>query len=95
MSEFGGFKWVIPEDRAQTPVSWGYGSSPTSEEDFYHRFQAVCAVLLDNPLMFGYCYTQLTDVFPELNGIFTFDRRSKFDAARLRAIQTRRAAIEG
>ena len=45
--------------------------------------------------MFGYCYTQLTDIYPELNGIYTFDRRLKFDAARLKAIQTRRAAIEG
>ncbi len=95
VSEFGGFKWVLPEDRDKQAETWGYGGSPTSEEDFYHRFQAVCDVLLDNPLMFGYCYTQLTDVFPELNGIYTFDRRSKFDAARLKAIQTRRAAIEG
>ena len=84
VSEFGGFKWVLPEDRALQAETWGYGGSPTSEEDFYHRFQAVCDVLLDNPLMFGYCYTQLTDVFPELNGIYTFDRRPKFDAARLK-----------
>ena len=66
----------------------------SSLEDFYARFEAVCNVLLDNPLMFGYCYTQLTDIYPELNGIYTFDRQAKFDAARLKAIQTRRAAIE-
>ena len=44
--------------------------------------------------MFGYCYTQLTDVYPEENGIYTFDRGQKFDGARLRAIQERAAAIE-
>jgi hypothetical protein len=44
--------------------------------------------------MFGYCYTQLTDVFQEQNGIFFFDRKPKFDLARLRRIQTRVAAIE-
>jgi hypothetical protein len=44
--------------------------------------------------MFGYCYTQLTDVFQEQNGIFRFDRRPKFDLARLAAIQGRSAAIE-
>ena len=44
--------------------------------------------------MFGYCYTQLTDIPPELNGIYTYDRRLKFDAARLKAIQTKQAAIE-
>ena len=45
--------------------------------------------------MFGYCYTQLTDVYQEQNGIYTFDRQSKFDLDRIRAIQQRLAAIEG
>jgi beta-glucuronidase len=44
--------------------------------------------------MFGYCYTQLTDVFQEHNGIYYFDRRPKFDLERIRRIQARRAAIE-
>jgi hypothetical protein len=44
--------------------------------------------------MFGYCYTQLTDVFQEQNGIYTFDRKHKFDLPRLRTIQGRTAAIE-
>ena len=51
-------------------------------------------MLLDNPHMFGYCYTQLTDVYQEQNGIYTFDRRAKFDLERLRRIQGRAAAIE-
>jgi hypothetical protein len=50
--------------------------------------------LLDDPLMFGYCCTQLTDTFQERNGIYRFDRSAKLDVARLRAIQTRRAAYE-
>ena len=63
-------------------------------DEFYARFAALCDALLDDPRMFGYCYTQLTDVFQEQNGIFRFDRRPKFDAARLAAIQARTAAIE-
>ena len=89
VSEFGGFKWN-PDDAS----SWGYGSAPTSLEDLHYRFQVVCDVLLDNPHMFGYCYTQLTDIYPEENGIYTFDRKPKFDIARIHAIQTRKAAIE-
>ncbi len=81
VSEFGGFKWN-PHDARQErrgepeerTTSWGYGSDPTSLEDFYRRFEAVCDVLLDNPSMFGYCYTQLTDIYPEENGIYAFDR---------------------
>ena len=95
VSEFGGFKWVMESEQALADTSWGYGGGPTTLDDFYRRFGDVCDILLDNPHMFGYCYTQLTDIYPELNGIYTFDRRPKFDAARLKAIQTRRAAIEG
>ncbi len=82
------------EEDHDKSTAWGYGGNPTSSEDFYRRFGAVCETLLDNPYMFGYCYTQLTDIPPELNGIYTFDRRLKFDAARLRAIQGKQAAIE-
>lgn len=90
VSEFGGFKWSVEK----ASDSWGYGSAPTSLDDFYYRFEAVCNILLDNPYMFGYCYTQLTDIFPEENGIYTFDRQSKFDLPRIKAIQERIAAIE-
>ena len=84
---------VDPVASAGDP-SWGYGSRPATVEEFYARFEGLCRVLLDDPRMFGYCYTQLTDVYQEQNGVFTFDRRAKFAAARLHAAQSRRAAIE-
>ena len=34
----------------------------------------------------GYTYTQLTDVEQEQNGIFTYDRKPKFDAEKLKSI---------
>jgi beta-galactosidase/beta-glucuronidase len=101
VSEIGGFKWnPNTETRSaeanlkERKTSWGYGSDPASVEEFYARFAAICDVMIDNPYLFGYCYTQLTDIFPEENGIFSFDRTAKFDIARLRDIQTRTAAIE-
>lgn len=92
VSEFGGI-WWNPE-AAKGEDSWGYGDRPKSVEEFYERFKGLCDVLLDDPNMFGYCYTQLTDVFQEQNGIFHFDRREKFDMDRIRAAQIRQAAIE-
>ena len=74
--------------------SWGYGERVQNIDEWYARFEGLCAVLLDDPSMFGYCYTQLTDVFQEQNGIFYFDRQGKFDLERLRLIQGRQAAIE-
>ena len=63
-------------------------------EEFYRRFEGLVDALLDDPGMFGYCYTQLTDTFQEQNGIYDFDRREKFDLERLRKIQSRLAAYE-
>ena len=92
VSEFGGIWWN--PDAKPGDFSWGYGDRPKSIDEFYDRFEKLCAVLLDNPRMFGYCYTQLTDVYQEQNGIYRFDRSTKFDMARIRAAQTRHAAIE-
>jgi hypothetical protein len=44
--------------------------------------------------MFGFCYTQLTDIEQEQNGIYFYDRAAKYDVARLRAINQRPAAYE-
>jgi hypothetical protein len=97
-SEFGGI-WWNPEAAAaaagnDTTESWGYGQRVKDEADFYDRFAGLVDVLLDNPLMFGYCYTQLTDVFQEENGIYRFDRSTKLDVPRIQKIQTRAAAFE-
>ncbi len=88
LSEFGGIPWTAGDN------SWGYGRQPKSMEEFYQRFEGQCAALLSNPGMFGYCYTQLTDVFQEQNGIFTFDRKPKFELERIRAAQSGPAAVE-
>jgi len=50
--------------------------------------------MLDNPRMFGYVYTQLYDIWPENNGIYTFDRKPKFDIGIMHEINTKKAAIE-
>ncbi len=50
--------------------------------------------LLDNPRMFGFCYTQLTDIEQEQNGIVFYDRQLKYDLEKLKAINAREAAYE-
>lgn len=97
-SEFGGI-WWNPEAAAAAAgndnrESWGYGQRVADEEAFYSRFAGLVDALLDNPLMFGYCYTQLTDVFQEENGIYRFDRSGKLDVPRIQSVQTRQAAYE-
>jgi len=98
VSEYGGI-WWNPEAAADVSgaarnESWGYGQRVRSEQEFFERFDGLTSVLLENPLMFGYCYTQLTDVFQEQNGIYRFDRSEKFRMDRIRATQSRPAAFE-
>ena len=92
VSEFGGIWWN--PDVGDDEDSWGYGTRPRDLEEFYDRFEQLCAILLEDVNMFGYCYTQLTDIYQEQNGIYKFDRSLKFDLARIRAAQQKPAAIE-
>ena len=87
MSEFGGIGWATHGN------GWGYGVPKTLEE-FYTRFEGLCNALLDNTAYFGFCYTQLTDVEQEQNGLYTYDRKPKFDPERISAIVSRTAAFE-
>ena len=78
----------------QDKNSWGYGNAPKTEEEFIARYKGLTDVLLDNKNMFGFCYTQLYDIEQEQNGLYTYDRRPKFDPAIFKAINERKAAIE-
>ena len=90
VSECGGINWDLDED---TPA-WGYGQAPKTKEEYLERFKGLMDAMLDCPYLFGFCYTQLTDVFQEKNGVYAFDRREKFPAASLKAVISRPAAIE-
>ena len=90
VSEYGGIKWVIGEDLS----AWGYGVSVKSEEEFLTRLKGLTDVLLDNKDIFAYCYTQLTDVEQEQNGLLTYERKFKFPPEIINPIFSRKAAIE-
>ena len=72
----------------------GVWQPPDSIEEVYRRIEGLTAVLISHPHIAGYCYTQLTDIEQEQNGIYTYDRRPKFDATRLRTAFAAPAAIE-
>jgi len=88
VSEYGGIAWNAGEN------GWGYGEGPKTEEEFLSRLKGLTDVLLENPYMFGFCYTQLTDVEQEQNGLYTYDRKPKFEQKRIYPIFAKKAAIE-
>ena len=84
IDEYGGIKWIVGKEFASN--SWGYGQGPRSLEEFYSRLAGLTDVILQVPYMSGYCYTQLTDVEQEQNGIYNYDRTPKFDMKRINEI---------
>ena len=89
LDEFGGTKWVGEKRRDEDGGDWGYGEGPRTLEEFYQRLEALVETVLGLDHCCGYCYTQLTDVEQECNGIFRYDRSEKFDLDRIRAIFSR------
>ena len=95
MSEYGGIRVELKDfEENDREKAWGYGNAATSLEEFYARYDGLTTALIDCPKMIGFCYTQLTDVEQELNGIFRYDRTKKFDSEILYKINTKKAAIE-
>lgn len=93
VSEYGGIRWQGIQEESDSGQSWGYGMVKT-QEDFLHRYKGLTDVLLDNPCISGFCYTQLTDIEQEQNGLYFADRTPKLDPKQIFAINSRKAAIE-
>lgn len=83
IGEFGGMLWTgAHKDKA----SWGYGKTITSEEGFYERLEGFMDAIANAKEVTGFCYTQLTDIEQEKNGIYYYDRRPKLDMKRIKTI---------
>jgi len=96
VDEYGGTHWSIafskqkpdPGDRVW---EWGKGKQAEVIENLIEK---LTKILLENPNVSGFCYTQLTDVEQEINGIYTYDRKLKYNATRLKKIFGAPAAVE-
>ena len=83
VDEFGGLPWIKPEERS---TSWGYGSNINTLDEFYQILEKEVDALKACKHVVGFCYTQITDVEQEKNGIYYYDRTPKFDAEKLKSI---------
>jgi len=82
LTEFGGIAY-----RKDAAEGWGY-TTAGDEADFLRRLDEVMRAVRESPVLQGWCYTQLTDVEQEINGVLTYDRKAKADIATLRGIFT-------
>lgn len=85
LSEFGGIAYPLPG--SPVPVdAWGYAGVEKSPEASLERLRSLYIGIRQIPQIMGICYTQLTDVEQEINGLLTYDRKPKFDSKVLREI---------
>ncbi len=81
-SEFGGI--------AFDGDGWGYGKQVCDEKSFLERFDSVVTAIKKLDYCCGYCYTQVTDVEQEKNGLMDMERNFKVDPQALQEINLRR-----
>ena len=72
MSEYGGI--ALNSDKG-----WGYGKQVTDENEYLKRFESLTKAIRKTDYIAGYCFTQLTDVQQEINGLVDENRKDKFN----------------
>ena len=67
---------------------WGYTSA--SQQGFIDEYARVIGAIYESEIINGFCYTQLTDVEQETNGLLTKDHQYKFDPEEIKKINDRK-----
>lgn len=73
ISEFGGTAFV----NEAVGAKWGYGDGVKNLDEYVDRLRGLIRAIDSIPFIGGYCYTQLSDVYHEVNGLTEFDRTPK------------------
>jgi len=87
IDEYGGV-WWLPKTLRKKMRSWGHGDAvrPKTLKEVFERMEKQTEVVLKTKHIEGFCYTQLTDVEQETNGVYYYDRKIKFNLKKLKSI---------
>ena len=81
LTEFGGIMF----EKDQGDGNWGYNSAAKNDEEFFSRLKALIDGIYEADFQ-GLCYTQLTDVQQEVNGLLDDEHNPKVDVVKVREI---------
>lgn len=87
ISEFGGI--AFNDDDA----GWGYGNKVNTKEEFIKRFDSITTAVKELPYVCGFCYTQVSDVQQEINGLMDMERNFKIEPEIISEINKRRVGF--
>jgi beta-galactosidase/beta-glucuronidase len=100
VDEYGGTGWLPnyttskpPEGTTNMMGRFAIGFGKTASEVLV-IVKNLSDALLDNPNISGFTYCQLTDVEGEVNGVYFYDRKPKFDIKAFHDIIAKPAAVE-
>ncbi len=82
ISEYGGIAMRKDAENG----NWGYNGAVDTQDKFLLRFEDITKAFCALTYVQGYCYTQLTDVFQEVNGLLTMERKPKADVDKIKAV---------
>ena len=88
ISEYGGIAFSGGKEGA-----WGYGNTVSTEEEFLKRFDKITTAIKKIPYAVGYCYTQVSDVQQEINGLLDVKHNYKMDPEKIKEINCREVGI--
>lgn len=83
ISEYGGIAFGGHDGE------WGYGNTVRDEDEFLARYDAITTAIKKVPWICGFCYTQVSDVQQEINGLMDMNRNFKVDPDKIREINLR------
>ena len=83
LTEFGGIGFDVSGE-----PGWGY-TSVESADQLIEEYSRIMDALYASSGLWGFCYTQLTDVEQEINGLLTYDRKPKCDLSAIKEINDR------
>ena len=86
ITEYGGI--AFDKQQEELEDGWGY-SAVNSGEALVKEYRKMTEVLFNSKIVQGFCYTQLTDVEQEINGLLTYDRQPKCDLSIIKKINDR------
>lgn len=79
LTEYGGIAYSIHSK------GWGY-TSVNDEESFIRDYKRIMEAVYKSDVLQGFCYTQLTDVQQEVNGLLDINHNPKIDINKIKEI---------
>jgi beta-galactosidase/beta-glucuronidase len=96
LTEVGGFLLIPPHVPAEErDMLYRFYGSLNNPEELLARYRDLMEGIASLHFVAGFCYTQLTDIEQEVNGLLTYDRRAKVAPEQIAEIHRRLFELGG